>query len=124
MTFVTPSVFVTDRSASVSTVVCAAGLVLLPALGSVVPPAAEATVAVFDTTEFLGADDASLTWIVKIASAPAARPVEFVHVTTWPAAEHAGDEPAAWNVRLAGRVSVKLNPPVLFDGPPLWTVIV
>src|SRR5262245_8800597 len=104
MTFETPSVFVTDRSARVSTVVCAAGLVLLPGVGSVVP--SKATDAVFETTEPLVADDASLRWIVKAASLPVARPVVFVHVTTWVEAEQAEDEPAVWNVRLAGSVSV------------------
>ena len=57
-------------------------------------------------------------------SAPAARPVVLVQVTSWPAAEQAADEPVVWNVRSLSSVSVTWKPPVLSDGPPLWTVSV
>ena len=57
-------------------------------------------------------------------SAPATRPVVFVQVTSWPAAEQSRS-PSRWSkVRPVGRVSLTVNPPVLSDGPSLWTVSV
>src|SRR6266704_2813637 len=60
--------------------------------------------------------DAAVATMVTTASAPTARSVERVQVTTWPIAEQFGPEPAALNVVPVGRVSVMENP-VLEEGP-------
>jgi len=113
------STFVSERSADVVTAVCVVFDVLLPGV-SVVP--VEATAAEFVRSVPFGVEADSLTWIVNACDALAARPVVFVHVTIWPAAEQAELDPYVWNVRNGDSVSVTTNPPVLSDGPVFVTV--
>ena len=98
------NVFVIDSWTSSWTVVFVVLLVLFAPFGSVVP--VEVTVAWFARTVPLSTVEASVTCSVYALSAPAARPVNSEHVTSWPAAEQSVDEPPGWNVRPAGSVSL------------------
>ena len=110
--------FVMCRWTSSVTVVETVLLVFGP-VGSVVP--FEVTVALFESTTPPFTPWSSVTWTVNVQSAPRASPPVFVQVTSWPEAEQPA--PLA-NVSPLSSVSVTEKPPVLFDGPLLWTVIV
>src|SRR3989442_11963363 len=86
------AVFVMETSANVLTVVEVVFEVLLLELLSGVP--FEATVALLVRTVPLATLAPTVTWTVKGKFPPTARPLEVVHVTVWPDAEHPELEPA------------------------------
>src|SRR5439155_1257731 len=111
------------RSGLVATVVVAAWLlVLLPLVLSVVPSLV--TVAVFERTVPLATPAPTVTWIVNTWSAPAARPVVLVQVTSWPLAEQVELLPLSFIVRPASHLSLHSFPTRRSSDLPLWTVIV
>ena len=121
-TLETPSVFVTETSAEVLTVVEVVFELLLPGVGSLVPSLL--TAAVFESTVPLATEEATLTWTVKTCWAPAASPLVFEQVTACPEAEQLDEEPLVWKVVPAGSASETWKPPVLLEGPLLVTVSV
>src|SRR5947208_7202015 len=108
------AVLVTFRSALVFTVVEVVLEVLLPELGSVVP--SELTLALLCSTVPSATEEATVTWMVKLGVPPAATPLVFEQVTSWPTAEQVAEEPLDWKLVPAGSVSVVWKPPMLSEG--------